>query len=148
MDSDTIIYQSSLWKDSIPSDYRDYRDLDILAENQKVKLVPYDDKYFNLHLKLSLELYPYMASPIARNEGMREGYRNMILNESKELKVIVFDTATSQHIGEVIAKPPVKGVIELGWDILPKFQRQGYATAAVKLLMQLLFASRSPRNAA
>ena len=131
-------YQAAGWCGEAPEDYCGYRLLDVAAENDRVKLIPYIDEYFDLHLKVRLELYPDITSIIAGHDGMRAGYRRMLIEESRDLKMLVFDAPSSELVGEVIAQPACEGIIELGWDILPKYRRMGYATSATVLFMHLL----------
>ncbi len=131
-------YVSEAWGKDWPSDYRGYRLLEIVAEDDRVKLVPYSDAHFDLHFKIRLELYPVMTKILAAHEGMKADCRRMISEESPDLKILVFDNVENRLVGEVVAQPPADGVIELGWDILPDCQRRGYATGAARLLMEML----------
>lgn len=113
-------------------------DLATIIQNSKIRLVPYSDELFEQHMRIRSELYPDMTSLLTKLDSAAQTYRHLLAEESSELKMLVFDTESDELVGEVMAQPQKDRIIELGWDVLPDFQRRGYATAAVTLLMQTL----------
>ncbi len=108
------------------------------AQNDRVILISYIDDFYDLHMRISQELYPSLTSAITENEELSAGYRRMLVEESNELKALVFEAKSKALVGEVVARLFGEGLIEVGWDVRPKYQGMGYATRAAKLFIKTL----------
>lgn len=115
-----------------------FRSSAMLIANDRVHLVPYCDQLFEDHLRLRMTLYPAITKFMAATTSDVTSYRKMQVEDEAGVTLAILDNETDEFVGEVMAHDFDAEPWELGWDVLPERQGEGYASSAASALVDAL----------
>ena len=115
-----------------------FRSSATLIANDRVHLVPYCNQLFEDHLRLRMALYPAITKFTTATTSDVAFYRKTQAEDEAGVTLAILDNETDEFVGEVMVHDFDAEPWELGWDVLPERQGEGYASSAASALVDAL----------